>query len=153
MPTISHLHCNAGMTWLAEGHEVSFVIRAAMTERQDVMHFGRYRQLTFTLAQLTERMQVQESCTYLSPCIAIPSLGCRVSAILLILLACQMFMLRTVPCIRQFWTAGITAWLLWTSWHTIHLHFRHAKSPRGIAPRGLVLYPFLVEYIISQQLD
>ena len=117
------------------------------------MHFGCYRQPAFLIALFTERMRMKEPGTDLAPLVAIAFLAFLVPAVLLIGFVHHVLMLRTVTAIGQLRTAWVLARLLWTSWHTIHLHFRHAKSPRGIAPRGLVLYPFLVEYIISQQLD
>ena len=51
------LNGDSRMAALTKRHEVALVIRAAVCQRQDVMHFLSGGQSTFTLALLTQRMQ------------------------------------------------------------------------------------------------
>lgn len=108
------------------------------------MYFRCLGQSAFLLAHRTERMPGKEPGTYLSPCSAIPSLGCRIPVVFLVLLTCQPFMFRTVPCIRQFRTARVAAGLLRFSWHRVHLFSGKQKALEGLFPEGLFFILFLL---------
>ena len=112
------------MTRLAERHEVVFVICAAMRERQDVVHLGRFGETSRSPAHLAERMRGEEQSADPAPAIAVALLVLLRPSITLVLLRGQPLVLQAVTLI-SFYESGatrITAWLLRFVRQQNHLH-------------------------------
>ena len=134
MEPVPHLDADPGVARLAQRHEVRLIMRPAMIQRQDVMHFGRLGQPAFLFALFTQRVGSQEPGTFLLPLSAVPSLGHRVTTVSFILAACQLLMFLAVPFISKPGTAGVAAWPFRFPWHPHHLrlYFCATKKPHGI---------------------
>jgi hypothetical protein len=74
-----------------------------------MMHFLGRRQLTSLPALLTQRMRLDVSAAYLSPCTAVPFGSCRVTLVLVVMPVDDRLMLFTVPTMGKAWTSGVTA--------------------------------------------
>ena len=66
-PSISHLNGDTGVTRLAKRHQVAFIIRAAVFQRNLVVYFRCNNQTTMRKAVLTKRVHFDVSRADLAP--------------------------------------------------------------------------------------
>ena len=149
MPSISHLGCNAGMTGLAECHEVLLIMAAATRKRQDMVNFCRFGQPARLSAFFAKRMPGKELCPYLSPGTPIPAPGSWITAIFLILLTGQLCMFFAVPICGKLCAARIPAGMFRPCWHHDHLSLGKQKALEGFLPEGFIVHSFFASLILS----
>ena len=89
------------MAALAKSHEINLVVRTAVCQRQDVMHFLGGSESAFILAVLTQRMLQQKSRSDLLPRAAVSFVGVRVAKVLVILTLSDLPVPVTVPTVGQ----------------------------------------------------
>ena len=126
---------NAGMAALAQRHEISRVVCAAVCQRQDVMHFLRGRQPAFALTLLAKRMRLNITRTDSPPCSTVTLAGVRVALIFVVMMLGNLPVLVAIPAISQSATAGVGAGTLGSPWHIV-ASSGQTKSHRGFLPGG-----------------
>ena len=135
------------MAGVAEGHQVCFIVVAALSQRLDMMHLLRPGKSAFLLAPLTKRVCIHVPVTDAFPRPSIFSFDCRVPAILFITLVLQFLMLLAEPAVRQLGTAGVGTRSLWFPWHQLTSLSGQKESPAGFLPQGCSTFYFAIVMI------
>ena len=96
MPAITHLHRDAGVTAMAQRHEIVGTAATTFGERKDVVDFLGGRQLALLLTLLAERVGLDEAVTDTLPASAVAFVGLGVPLVLVVLFVHDLLMLGTV---------------------------------------------------------
>ncbi len=79
--------CNAAVAGMAEGHQVTLIIAAAISTRQDVMHIHCRFDASLSRTFGARWVGLQVAGSQLLPAPAIAALGCRAACVVILLLA------------------------------------------------------------------
>ena len=108
-PSVPVLYCDAGVTGLAQAHQVRWVVCTTSREGYDVVDLlGRGVPACFE-AHLAQRMLLEMAVTDLSPCTAVTVTGLRVALISVIVRVHLLLVFRAVGAIRQLTATGPAA--------------------------------------------
>ena len=121
------------MAGLAQRHEITLVMSAAICQRDNVVYFLRCRDTAFAPAYLAERIRCNVPAPDGWPHAVVPFLHFRCSTVAIVLGCDQLLVRRTIQSIRKLRAAGIPAGLLRLSRHT----FLHTKGPVVLPTRPL----------------
>lgn len=72
VPAVAHLHRDAGVTAMAQRHEIVLGVGAAARERENVVDFLGRRQLALLLTLLAERVRFDVTVTDALPSTTVP---------------------------------------------------------------------------------
>lgn len=111
--------CYARMALLAQRHEIVLIMRAASSQRDDMMHFLRSRNPALAFADLAERMRSNEPAPNCWPCAVVPFLHFRCSTVAIVPGRDQLFVGRTKLLVSESRAAGVAARMLWFPRHRI----------------------------------
>jgi len=93
---------NPRVAALAQGHEISIVVRTPVCKRTDVMHFLSRRQPAFALTLLAQRMRLNITRANPSPYTTVTLAGAMIALVFVVLMFCNLLVLLAVPTIGQF---------------------------------------------------
>ena len=118
-PPVAALGSDAGVAGFTQRHEIAGVICAAVTERENVMHFFGWRQAVSFLALFAQRvcLDVAVANALPSPAIALVAFGIALKTI--VMARRLLLMLSTVKAVGQLGTAGVLTGALWFPWHSL----------------------------------
>ena len=143
MPAVTHLHSDAGVTAMAQRHEIVGTAATTFGERKDVVDLLGRRQLALLLTLLTKGMQFDVAVANALPASAVAFVGLGVSLVLIVLFVYDLLMLGAVLLtLSEPTAAGIGAGTFWFIWHGFTSLSGHKKSPTGFLPRGFALMLF-----------
>ena len=142
VPPVTPLRMNPRMAGLAQRHEVSLVMGAALCQRHPVVYLLHRMQQPFLITLLTERMLYSVSVTDSFPRPAIPTAYSRVSVILLVAAVLLLLMLLTEPSLCQLWASREGTRPLWFPWHCFISLRAKEKPPLDFSHKGLVHLSF-----------
>ena len=143
MLLVSICNRNPGMATLAQRHEVTLVVRAAVCQRQDVMYFLDGRQPAFAHASFANRMRLDVKRSDSSPRASISFVCIWVAQVLVILTFGYLPVLVAEPTIGQPPAARIGAGTLGFVWHPIPP--RHKKTTGDFS--SMAFYTAILLYL------
>ena len=149
MPPVTAFGCDAGVTRLAQRHEIVGTAATTFGERENMVHLLGGCQLTMLPTLFAQWMRLDISVAYAFPCTTISFVGFRLTLEMIIMTRCLPLMLRAIQSVRQLGTAGVLTRPLWFLRHEV-TSLGHNKSPGGLLPRGSALFWF-PKYILSQR--
>lgn len=97
------------MATLAQSHEIVIVVRAAVCNRQHVVHFLGGRESAFFLTLLTQRMLLDIARTDSPPSTSVSLVRIRIALIFVVMALGDLLMLIAVPSVGQSTTTGVGA--------------------------------------------
>jgi hypothetical protein len=124
------------MAPVTQALEVCIVVRAATGERNLVVYLLGGSQSALSLADLAQRMGGDVTVTDTLPRFAVTFLAGRVTVVFVVPSHLQLLMFLAETSVRQFGTAGVTAWALGFIRHD--LPSRHKAPPALKAPRAFI---------------
>ena len=119
VPAVAHLYGDTRVARLAQRHQIICVVGAAVTEREDVMHFLGGCQPALLLTFLTKRVRLDVAVADALPRTTIPYIRLRLTLEMIVMIIRLSLMLWAVKTACQLRTAGMLAWSLWFSWHDV----------------------------------
>ena len=102
-------------------HEVHFIVRAALGQRDDMMHFLRWGDPATILAPLAQRVGSDEAVTHALPHPTVTFLHSRVTLVAFVPLGFLFGVFLAEATVGQPWTAGVGAGTLGSAGHWGHL--------------------------------
>ena len=105
------------MAALTQRHEIVFIVRTAVCQRQDVMHFLGGSQPAFAFALLAQRMRLNVLQSNPSPHATVSLVGVRIALIFVVMASGDLPVLIAVPSVGQPTTTGVGAGTLRFSRH------------------------------------
>ena len=134
------------MAGLAQRHEITFVMGAAICQRDNVVYFLRCRNPALAPAYLAEWMRCNVPAPDGWPHAIVPFLHSRCSTVAIVLGCDQLLVRRTIQSIRKLRAAGIAAGLLRLPGH----RFLHNKRPPRFLTMALPIILDSIHYRIGQ---
>jgi hypothetical protein len=119
VPPITTFSSDAGVAGFAQRHEIAGAICAAVTERENVVHFFGWRQAASFLALLTQRVCLDVAVANALPGSAVALVALGVALKTIVMVRCLLLMLCTVKTVGQLGTAGVLTGALWFLWHSL----------------------------------
>ena len=123
------------MAALTQRHEIVFIVRTAVCQRQDVMHFLGRRQSSCLLALFAQRMRLNITRANPSPCTTVTLAGVWIPLIFVVMMLGNLPVFIAIPAISQSATAGVGAGTLGSLRH-LAASSGQTKSHRGFLPGG-----------------
>ena len=148
MPSVTITSCYLRVTRLTQGHKIVRCVCTTTGERDYVMDFLGWCNLSVLQTHLTKRMLCCVSVTDAFPSSAIPSFGFRVTPILFVALVLKLFVFFTEPSVCKFGTSGMRTRSLWFPRHSFTSLSCIRKALAGLLPRRLCLILLFANYII-----
>ena len=131
------------MAYLAQRHEITLIMSAAVCQRDNVVYFLRRRDPTFAPAYLAERVRCNVPAPDGWPHAVVPLLHFRRSAVAIVLGRDQLLVRRAVLPVRQLRAAGISAGTLGFHGHG-YFFFLRRKISRSL---NLMMYHICSRYV------
>jgi len=106
-----------GVAGSAQRHEIRFIVRAALGQRDDVMYLLRGGGLATILAALAKWVGSDEALTHPLPRSAVTLLHARVTLVAFVTLCFLLGVFIAEATVGQPWAAGVGAGALGSAWH------------------------------------
>ena len=140
MPAVTHLHSDAGVTAMAQRHEIVGTAATTFGERKDVVDFLSRRKLALLLTLLAEWMRFYITVTDTLPSTTISLIGSRVTFILVVMFVhCFLMLGAVLLTFSKPTAAGISTRTLWFVGHHFTSLLGIEKAPQD-EPTRLGIY-------------